>query len=369
MREVRPLCSTGITPLPRYYGPVRLPAEATVRLWIPAWRCARARLAGSPRTRNNSVGARPPQPPRTTRRVRLLVASPAIPGFTIPTAPEASHQSARTPDGPVILAFLNHLESQRHNSVRSRNARLAALRSFFRFVAFRRPDRVDLVTRVLAIPVKRTVRRLVHALTRDEMDAILAVCDRTTWHGRRDHALLMTLYNSGARVSEITALRRNHVRFGSATVVQFVGKGRKERAVPLWHRTACILQQWFGELGDAAPDYAFPNAHRARLTRQGVTYLLHQAQLRARTTCPSLAAKRIGPHVIRHTTAQHLLEAGVDLATIALWLGHERLETTHQYIEADLAIKERALQKLTPIGQSARRFKADAPLLAFLASL
>jgi len=272
-------------------------------------------------------------------------------------------------DAPVILAFLNHLELQRHNSVRSRNARLAAMRSFFRFIAFRRPDRVDLVTRILAIPVKRTVRRLVHSLTREEMDAILAVCDRSTWHGRRDHALLLTLYNSGARVSEITALRRSHVRFGSATVVQFLGKGRKERAVPLWHRTARILQQWFGELGETPPDYAFPNAHRARLTRQGVTYLLHQAQQRARMTCPSLAAKRIGPHVIRHSTAQHLLEAGVDLATIALWLGHERLETTHQYIEADLALKEKALQKLTPIGQSARRFKADAPLLAFLASL
>jgi len=272
-------------------------------------------------------------------------------------------------DAPLILAFLDYLESHRHNSIRSRNARLAALRSFFRFVAFRRPDRVDLATRILAIPVKRTVRRLVHSLTRDEMDAILAVCDRSTWHGRRDHALLMTLYNSGARVSEITALRRSHVRFGSATVVQFLGKGRKERAVPLWHRTARILQQWFRELGETPPDYAFPNAHRARLTRQGVTYLLHQAQQRARMTCPSLAAKRIGPHVIRHSTAQHLLEAGVDLATIALWLGHERLETTHQYIEADLALKEKALQKLTPIGQSARRFKADAPLLAFLASL
>jgi site-specific recombinase XerD len=272
-------------------------------------------------------------------------------------------------DAPVILAFLDHLEQARHNTVRSRNARLAALRSFVRFVAFRVPDHVDLTARVLAIPLKRTTRRLVHFLTREEMDALLVACNRATWAGRRDHALLLTLYNTGARVSELAALRRAHVRFGTRAVMQLLGKGRKERVVPLWTRTSRILRQWFQELGDGSPDYAFPNAHRARLTRHGIAYLLHEAVGRASATCPSLATRRVSPHVIRHTTAMHLFQAGVDLATIALWLGHERLETTHLYVEADLTIKQRALERLAPLGQRARRFKPDDAVLGFLASL
>jgi site-specific recombinase XerD len=272
-------------------------------------------------------------------------------------------------DAPVILAFLDYLEGDRHNSARSRNARLAALRSFFRFVAFRWPDRLDVTARVLAIPRKRTVRRLVHFLTREEMEALLTRFDRTTWGGRRDHALLLTLYNTGARVSELTGLRRPHVQFGPSTIVQLFGKGRKERIVPLWARTGRVLRAWFDELGDATPDIAFPNAQGARLTRHGVAYLLHDVAKRAEAACSSLTTKRVSPHVIRHTTAMHLLQAGVDLATIALWLGHERLETTHLYLEADLTLKERALQHVAPLGPPARRFKADRSLLAFLTSL
>ena len=272
-------------------------------------------------------------------------------------------------DAPVILAFLDHLEVHRGNSVQSRNARLAAIRSFVRFAALRTPESVDLTSRVLAIPRKRAPRRQVHYLTRPEMDAILAGCDRSTHGGRRDHVLLLTLYNTGARVSELIALRRSHVRFGAATVVQLLGKGRKERAVPLWTRTSRCLRQWFDEEGEATPDYAFRNARGDRLTRQGVSHLLDQACQRARERCPSLTAKRVSPHVVRHTTAMHLLQAGVDMATIALWLGHERLDTTHQYVEADLQLKERALAKLDPLGQRTRRFKADNSLLTFLASL
>lgn len=272
-------------------------------------------------------------------------------------------------DVPVILAFLDYLETDRHNSSRSRNARLAALRSFFRFVAFRCPDRLDVTTRVLAIPRKKTTRRVVHFLTREEMEALLTTCDRDTWGGRRDHALLLTLYNTGARVSELTALRHAHFRFGSSPVVQLFGKGRKERSVPLWARTGRVLRAWFDELGDAMPDLAFPNAHGARLTRHGVAYLLRDHSTQAQTRCPSLTTKHVSPHVIRHSTAMHLLQAGVDLATIALWLGHERLETTHLYLEADLKMKERALQHLAPLGPPARRFKADQSLLAFLTSL
>ena len=272
-------------------------------------------------------------------------------------------------DAPVILAFLDHLEEDRANSIASRNARLGAVRSFVRFAALRTPECVDLASRVLAIPRKRTPRRQVAYLTRAEMDAILAGCDRSTHGGRRDHALLLTLYNTGARVSELIAVRRSHVRFGPTAVVQLFGKGRKQRAVPLWTRTSRCLRQWFDEEGEAAPDYAFRNARGDRLTRQGVTHLLDQACRRARERCPSLDAKCVSPHVVRHTTAMHLLQAGVDMATIALWLGHERLETTHQYVEADLQLKEDALRKLEPLGQRTQRFKADSSLLAFLGSL
>jgi len=271
-------------------------------------------------------------------------------------------------EAPTILLFLEHLEQQRQNSVRSRNARLAALRSFFRFVALRCPEALDLAARVLAIPTKRTERRLVGSLTRAEMDALLASTDPTCWAGRRDHALLLTLYNTGARVSEITALRRSEVSFGASPSLQLHGKGRKERAVPLWTRTARVLTAWFQELGPA-DGVAFPNTRRGPLTRHGVMYLLAEAVQRARPSCPSLTTKRVSPHVIRHTTAMHLLQAGVDPATIALWLGHESLETTHIYVEADLAMKEQALGKLAPLGPGTRRFKATDALLGFLATL
>jgi len=180
---------------------------------------------------------------------------------------------------------------------------------------------------------------------------------------------LLTLYNTGARVSEITALRCSEVHFGVSTDVQLHGKGRKERAVPLWPRTSRVLQAWFRELGDSTDGVAFPNARHRRLTRHGVTYLLDQAVQRARSSCTALGAKRISPHVIRHTTAMHLLQAGVDTTVIALWLGHESIEPTHMYVEADLAMKERALGKVAPLATGLRRFKPDDRLMAFLAGL
>ena len=270
-------------------------------------------------------------------------------------------------DAPFILAFLDYLEKERNNSVRSRNARLAAIRSFFRVVALREPGHLDVVTRVLAIPVKRTDRRLIGALTRPEIEAIIAAPDRSTWGGRRDHALLLTLYNSGARVSEITGARPVQIQFGSRTALKLEGKGRKEREVPLVTKTAKVLKAWLGEIGEASP-VLFPSARGAMLSRDGVDYILRQAVARATEACPALAGKRVSPHVIRHTTAMHLLQSGVDIAVIALWLGHESIETTHIYVEADLATKERALEKLAPAGAKVGRFKPDA-LMAFLASL
>ncbi len=272
-------------------------------------------------------------------------------------------------DAPSVLRFLDDLEQQRGNSVRSRNIRLAAIRSFFRLVVLRDPDSIGITTRVLAIPLKREDQKLVGHLTRTEIQALLAAPDRTRWGGRRDHALLLTLYNSGARVGEITTLTRGQVCFGPSTFLHLLGKGRKERTVPLWPETRQVLGAWFQELGNKAGGIAFPSARGKALSRDGVGYLLQEAIGRAIPTCPSLATKRITPHVIRHSTALHLLQAGVDIATIALWLGHESIETTHVYLETDLALKEKALAKLDPVETGLVRFTADDPLLAFLASL
>lgn len=270
---------------------------------------------------------------------------------------------------PTILAFLDYLEHQRGNAIRSRNIRLSALRTFFRFVALRDPESVEIVTRVLAIPVKREDKKLVGYLTRPEIDALIEAPDRSHWIGRRDHALLMTMYNSGARVSEITTLKREQVSFGATTFIELHGKGRKERTVPLWPQTRRVLQVWFRELGEERSHMAFPNARGRPLARHSVNYLIHKAVQGAAPSCPSLLTRPITPHLIRHTTATHLLQSGIDIATIALWLGHESMETTHVYLEADLATKEQALQKLAPVETQEARFTADDPLLAFLTSL
>ncbi|MEE8304352.1 MAG: site-specific integrase [Candidatus Tectomicrobia bacterium] len=272
-------------------------------------------------------------------------------------------------DAPVVLRFLNYLEQDRGNSVRSRNIRLSAIRSFFRLVSLRDPDSLGIVTRVLAIPNKREDQKLIGYLTRPEIQALVVAPDQSKWVGRRDHALLLTLYNSGARVSEITMLKRDQAYFGDSTFLQLFGKGRKERTIPLWAETVQVLRAWFQELGEHTPNIAFPSVRGKSLSRDGVDYLLKRAVQRAVVDCPSLTTKKISPHIIRHTTAMHLLQAGVDIATIALWLGHESIETTHVYLQADLAMKEEALGKLDPIEGGWQRFQADDPLLAFLASL
>lgn len=257
-----------------------------------------------------------------------------------------------------------------HGEARCR--RLAAIRSFFRHVALREPDSLGLVTGVLAIPSKRVDRHLVGYLTRQEMEALLAAPNRSEWIGRRDFTLLLTLYNSGARVSEIAALRRSQVRFDTTTSIQLRGKGRKERAVPLWPKTTRTLQAWFASSGTQRTASRFRTGRAEQggpLTRHGIAFIVGQAVKRGSVTCSSLAAKWVSPHVIRHTTAMHLLQGGVELGVIALWLGHESVETTHCYVEADLAMKERALAKLAPLGAPARRFKADDPLMAFLATV
>lgn len=272
-------------------------------------------------------------------------------------------------DAPLILGFLNHLEVQRQNSARTRNARLAAIRSFMHFASFQAPASLPSIQRVLAIPMKRFDRRLVGFLDRDEVAAILAAPDGSTWSGHRDHVLLTTLYNTGARVSEVIALRVNDLVLDRSPFVRLHGKGRKERVVPLWKRTATALTRWLRrtELGPDSP--VFPNRRGTPMSRSGVEDRLRAAVKSALEQCPSLRNRRISPHSFRHTTAMHLLQSGVDIAVIALWLGHESPTTTHLYVEADLGMKQRALEKLQPPKSRGVRYRPDDHLLAFLDGL
>jgi integrase/recombinase XerD len=272
-------------------------------------------------------------------------------------------------DAEIILRFLDALEKDRGNSVVSRNLRLTAIRSFYRMVALRDPVSVGIATRVLAIPLKRANTRVREYLTREEMEAILASIHRTCWCGRRDYALLLTMYNLGARVSEISGLRQSDVAFGSKSYVQLHGKGRKDRSIPLWPRTARILKDLFRELGQPEQAMAFPSIRGEPLTRFAIHLLLRKAVDRASARCATLKKKRVSPHIVRHGTAMALLQSGVDIAVIALWLGHESIETTNAYLHANLAMKERALAKVLPLGTPFRRFQANDTLLAFLESL
>jgi integrase/recombinase XerD len=273
-------------------------------------------------------------------------------------------------DVRCILRFLETLEKERKNSIVSRNLRLTAIRSFFRFVALHDPASAGTATRVLAIPMKRTDTKIREYLSREEVEAILATLDQKQWLGRRNYALLLTMYNTGARVSEMVALRQDQVNLlNSKGNVQLHGKGRKDRQVPLWSRTTHVLKAWFAELAQIGTTVAFPTRQGEALSRFAIHLLLRKAVNRAAAECPSLKKKKASPHQLRHGTAMALLESGVDLAVIALWLGHESIETTNVYLHSSLAMKERALGKLAAVGTAFRRFKPDDNVLAFLNSL
>ena len=272
-------------------------------------------------------------------------------------------------DAPLVLDFLDHLEAERGNSARTRNARLAAIHSFMRYAALRDPASLPVTARVLAIPAKRFDRPVLGYLSREQVAAILAAPDQRTWSGHRDAALFATAYNTGARVSELTALRVSDVLLDRQTAVHLHGKGRKQRVIPLWKTTAAQLRAWLDQITSEPAAPVFPNRSGGPLTRSGVRDRLDRAVTIAEQHCPSLRGQHVTPHTLRHSTAMHLLQSGTDLAVIALWLGHESPATTHQYLEADLAAKEAVLRRLTSPGPAPARFQPGDQLLAFLQGL
>jgi site-specific recombinase XerD len=273
-------------------------------------------------------------------------------------------------DAPMLLAFLDHLEKDRGNSVRSRNARLAAIRTFLKFAAHHDLASLAVIERVLAIPLKRFDRPMVGFLSRAEIGAIIEAPDRVSWAGQRDRAFFSMMYNTGARVSEMTGIRCRDVVLEGQPAVHLRGKGRKERSVPLWRATAALIKSWRRRIGDPAGDsILFPSRSGGRMSRSNVTQRLDLAVAAAGLKHPGILERPVTPHVVRHTTAMHLLQSGVDITVIALWLGHEDTATTHMYVEADLAMKEQALMKLQPSTAVPGRFHASDNLLSFLQSL
>jgi site-specific recombinase XerD len=269
-------------------------------------------------------------------------------------------------DAPLVGAFLDHLEHDRGNGVRTRNARLAAIRSLFRYAALRHPEHAESIARVLAIPPKRFARSLVTFLSDPEVEALLGAADRATWTGRRDHALLLLAVQTGLRVSELIGLRCAGIHLGTGAHVSCRGKGRKERITPLTRTTVAVLRVWLAERAGDGADPLFPTGTGAPLSRDAVERRITRYAGAAAAACPSLRTKRISPHVLRHTAAMRLLQAGVDTSVIALWLGHEHVDTTQIYLHADLAIKERAIARTAPPNVRPGRYRPSDALLAFL---
>jgi site-specific recombinase XerD len=273
-------------------------------------------------------------------------------------------------DVRLISAFLDHLEQARGNSASTRNARLAAIRSLFRYAAFKHPEHAAMIERVLALPAKRFDRALVTYLTKEEINALLAAPDRSAWTGRRDHALLLTAIQTGLRVSELTALRCQDIRSGDdIAYLRCVGKNRKERTVPLIPQTVETLTVWLRERRGTPEDPLFPTIRGGRLSRDAVEWLIAKHARTATERCPTMHGKRITAHVLRHTTAMTLLQSDISTTVIALWLGHEQESTTRGYLHGDLRLKQRAIDRTAPPDTRPGRYRATDSLLAFLDNL
>lgn len=272
-------------------------------------------------------------------------------------------------DAPLITAFLNDIDTSRGVCARTRNLRLTAIRSFFRFAAYEMPGRSEQIQRVLSIPPKRYIKRLIKYLTRPEVDALLRAPDKHTWTGRRDHAMMSLTIQTGLRLAEVTGLTRDDLTLGRAAYLQVVGKGRKERAVSICKSVAAILRAWLHESKMKGSDFVFPSTRGGRLSADAVSSRLRKHLLTASSVCPSLLKKKITFHCLRHTAAMDLLHAGVDQVAIALWLGHESIETTQVYLDADLELREKILAKTTPVSSKPRRYRPTGRLLTFLNQL
>jgi integrase/recombinase XerD len=299
---------------------------------------------------------------RDTLRLLLVFASTR-------TAKKTSRLDLADLDVTLIAAFLDHLEHQRGNSVRTRNARLAAIHSLFQFAALRHPEHADDIGRVLAIPAKRSDHTIVTFLTEPEADALLAAPNRATRTGRRDHAMLLLAIQTGLRATELTSLTCSDVHLGAGAHVACHGKGRKDRITPLTTDTITVLRAWLTEHGGHRSDPLFPTIRGGPLSHDALHQRLTTHATTAAVTCPSLAAKNVTPHVLRHTTAMRLLHAGVDITVIALWLGHESTATTQIYLQADLELKQRALDRITPPTSTPGRYRPPDEILAFLNTL
>ena len=272
-------------------------------------------------------------------------------------------------DATMISAFLNYLESERHNSTRTRNVRLTAIRSLFSYAALRHPEHALLIQRVLAIPPKRFDKRIVTFLNAAEVDALVAAPDQSRWEGRRDRALMLLAIQTGLRVSELTSLNCNDVTLGTGANVRCEGKGRKQRAVPLTPAVSKLLEVWLRERAGRPSDPLFPTRTGRRLSRDAVALRVATHAVTAAQNCPSLVGRRIHPHVMRHSCAMQLLQAGVDTSVIALWLGHAGVRSTDPYVHADISIKEKALALTTPATSRPGRYRPTDKVLAFLEGL
>ncbi len=272
-------------------------------------------------------------------------------------------------DAPLIGSFLEHLERDRGCGPKTRNSRLTAIRSLYRYAARRHPEHAAVIERVLAIPPKRHGKPLITFLTEPETDALIAAADTSTWTGRRDQAMLMLAAQTGLRASELVGLAVGDVHLGTGAQVSCTGKGRKQRITPLTKTTTTMVRAWLDERGGAHSDPLFPTSRGRQLSRDALEQRLAKHADAAAQCCPSIATKRVTPHVLRHTAAMRLLHAGIDTTVIALWLGHEQVETTQIYLHADLKIKEQALARTTPPNGKPGRYRPPDPLLAFLEGL
>jgi site-specific recombinase XerD len=285
------------------------------------------------------------------------------------TGKQPSHLDVTDLDAPLVSSFLDHLERDRDNTPRSRNARLAAIHSLFGYASLRCPEHAQTIARVLAIPAKRYDKALITWLTEPELAALLAAPDRSTWTGRRDHALILLAAQTGLRISELTGLTTGDVHLGTGAHVACHGKGRKDRITPLTTTTITVLRAWLAERGGQSAQPLFPSRTGGRLSRDAIEHRLAKHTATAKARCPSLQGKKITAHTLRHTAAMRLLHAGTDTSVIALWLGHEQADTTQIYLHADLALKEQALARTTPLNAKPGRYQPPDKLLAFLEAL